>query len=157
MPTQPYSPALSIAQRVRTERLTRGWTQPQLAERAGLSVATYRLFERTGQISLHRLLAIASAFGFGPESFAFFPPSDAQRPLRQRGRRTSRAADRRNLRVRVVARDAEPQSDVMMMTPGERIEMLRSLTRSAWSFSGDATDAGAGLSRDVVRIKRRAR
>ncbi|MHB1097366.1 MAG: helix-turn-helix domain-containing protein [Gemmatimonadaceae bacterium] len=90
----PLEAATGIAQRVRAERLGRGWTQPQLAQRAGLPVATYRLFERSGKISLHRLLAIVSALGRLGEWDALLRPAptsldaiDPRRPVRQRGRR----------------------------------------------------------------------
>ena len=51
--------ARSLAGRVRALRLQRGWTQQELAARAGLTLATYRRFERTGRIALERLLRIA--------------------------------------------------------------------------------------------------
>ena len=98
----PLEAAADIARRVRAERLGRGWTQPQLAERAGLSVATYRLFERSGKISLHRLLAIVSALGRLGEWDALLrsaPTSldalDPRRPVRQRGRRAPSDGTRR--------------------------------------------------------------
>ena len=96
--TSPVELALLVARRVRDERLTRGWTQQQLAERSGMPVATYRVFERTGQISLGRLLAVASALGRAAEWEGIFQPGpassldelDRRRPLRHRGRRAAR-------------------------------------------------------------------
>jgi transcriptional regulator with XRE-family HTH domain len=55
----PSDMARMLARRVRTLRLDRGWTQQELAERAGLALATYRRFERSGHISLERLLKLA--------------------------------------------------------------------------------------------------
>ena len=52
--------ARRIAERVRRSRLHRGWSQEELASRAGVALPTYRVFERTGNISLERLLRIAS-------------------------------------------------------------------------------------------------
>jgi transcriptional regulator with XRE-family HTH domain len=48
-----------LGERVRRLRLAAGWTQVELAERAGVSVSTLKLFERTGRISLQRLAKIA--------------------------------------------------------------------------------------------------
>ena len=50
--------ALDLASRLRARRLRRGWTQAEIARRAGLKEATYVLFERTGRISLLRLLKV---------------------------------------------------------------------------------------------------
>ncbi|MEM7790701.1 MAG: helix-turn-helix transcriptional regulator [Verrucomicrobiota bacterium] len=50
-----------LVNRVRELRLSRNWTQDELAERAGITAASYRRFEQSGKISLERLLLIASA------------------------------------------------------------------------------------------------
>lgn len=50
-----------VARRVKQRRLELNLTQEGLAKRAGLSVSTYRLFERKGQISFGGLLNIAFA------------------------------------------------------------------------------------------------
>ena len=50
--------ARELADRLRQRRLRRGWTQAEMAERAGLKPPTYVLFERTGRISLLRLLKV---------------------------------------------------------------------------------------------------
>lgn len=93
----PREIARTIAQRVKVLRLDRGWTQEEAAERAGLALATYRQFERTGQISLERLLKLAvvlsASEGFG--QLFVRPPARslseleqlAERQTRQRGRR----------------------------------------------------------------------
>jgi HTH-type transcriptional regulator/antitoxin HipB len=52
-----------LADRVRTARLAMGMKQSTLAERAGISLASLRLFEQTGKVSLNRLLRIAHALG----------------------------------------------------------------------------------------------
>lgn len=98
-----YSPqeiAFQIAERVRAERLRRGWTQPELAERAGMSHSTYRLFEQTGRISLDRLLSVAAAFGQLGQWETVFAPAPvysvdqvvAARHSRSRGRRQGASA-----------------------------------------------------------------
>ena len=50
--------AVDLALRLRARRLRRGWTQAEIARRAGLKEPTYVLFERTGRISLLRLLKV---------------------------------------------------------------------------------------------------
>lgn len=86
--------ARELAARVRAARLQLGWSQNELAQRAGLRPATYRLFEQTGQIALMRLLRVLAMLGRlndveqicaaseAPRSLA-----DLQRPVRQRARR----------------------------------------------------------------------
>ena len=84
----------ALATRVRQLRLERGWTQRELAERAGISPATYQLFERTGQIALERLVNISIALSRTGEIENLFSPMPirsvdelAPKPQRQRGRR----------------------------------------------------------------------
>jgi transcriptional regulator with XRE-family HTH domain len=55
--------AIDLAHRVRSRRLRRRWTQAEMAERAGLRLPTYVLFERSGKISLIRLLKILDVLG----------------------------------------------------------------------------------------------
>ena len=50
---------VGIANRVRARRLELDYTQRGLASQAGLSLASYRRFESTGQISLTGLVMIA--------------------------------------------------------------------------------------------------
>ncbi|MDT8437332.1 MAG: helix-turn-helix transcriptional regulator [Gemmatimonadota bacterium] len=93
----PQDIARVLARRVKVLRLDRGWTQRELAERAGVALATYRRFERTGRISLERLLRLAlvlDALG-GFHQLFVRPPAQSleemerrvERPGRQRGRR----------------------------------------------------------------------
>ncbi|WP_331051445.1 helix-turn-helix transcriptional regulator [Longimicrobium sp.] len=89
--------ARSLAARVRELRLQRGWTQQEMAERAGLTLATYRRFERTGRIALDRLLKIAVILDArsGFDQLFALPPARSlaelaardQASLRVRGRR----------------------------------------------------------------------
>lgn len=59
--------AHELAQRVRERRLRRGWTQVELASRAGIKAATYILFERTGHIAVVRLLKILDVLDLAAE------------------------------------------------------------------------------------------
>ncbi len=57
----PASVAQEIAGRVKQRRLALRLTQVELAQKAGIPLATYRLFETKGQIALSGLLQIAFA------------------------------------------------------------------------------------------------
>ena len=59
--------ARELARRVRDRRLRRGWTQAELALRAGVNPATYVLFERTGRIAVIRLLKILDVLDLANE------------------------------------------------------------------------------------------
>jgi transcriptional regulator with XRE-family HTH domain len=59
--------ARELAQRVRARRLRRGWTQAELAKRAGVRPATYILFERTGRIAVIRLLKVLDVLDLANE------------------------------------------------------------------------------------------
>lgn len=93
----PAEVARGLADRVRARRLHRGWTQEELAERAGVALPTLKLFEQTGKISLDRLLRIASVLGalddfltpFAPLPAASLDEIEAQStgPKRRYGRR----------------------------------------------------------------------
>lgn len=48
-----------IGQRIRDHRKARGWSQSELAERAGVSLSTLKLLEREGKGSLQRLAKVA--------------------------------------------------------------------------------------------------
>jgi HTH-type transcriptional regulator/antitoxin HipB len=49
--------------RLRLLRLEEGLKQTTLASRAGVSIASYRRFERTGRASIQTLLRVAHALG----------------------------------------------------------------------------------------------
>jgi transcriptional regulator with XRE-family HTH domain len=53
--------ANALAGRVRALRLRRGWTQVEAAARAGMTLASYKRFERTGEIAFKSLVKIAIA------------------------------------------------------------------------------------------------
>lgn len=87
--------AREFAERLRLRRLRRGWSQAELAERAGLKPATYILFERTGRIALLRLLKVLEVLdlldefdriGRG-EDLSGVTLDEITRPERRRGRR----------------------------------------------------------------------
>ena len=57
----PNSVAQAVASRAKRRRVAMQLTQTELAQKAGLSLATYRRFEQKGQITLAGLLHIAFA------------------------------------------------------------------------------------------------
>lgn len=84
-----------LAERARARRLDANLSQDGLAMRAGISRGSLKRFERTGEISLDRLLRIAFALGASDGFDQLFAPRDprsldeiiAEPPARQRGRR----------------------------------------------------------------------
>lgn len=87
--------AAELAQRVRARRLQRAWTQAEMARRAGIREATYVLFERTGKISLLRLLKVLDMLGLLEEfdriarepDLSTVTLAELVKPRRQRGSR----------------------------------------------------------------------
>ncbi len=61
--TTPDRVRYQLAERLRTQRLAKGWRQVTLAERSGVSLASLRRFETSGEISLKNLLKLAFAVG----------------------------------------------------------------------------------------------
>jgi len=57
----PQDVAKHIAARAKAQRLAMNLTQEGLAARAGISFASYRRFEQTGEISLRSLLQVGFA------------------------------------------------------------------------------------------------
>lgn len=68
----PDSLMSGIAQRVKQRRLEKGWTQNMLATKAGVSLASYRRFESSGEISLHSLVMLAFALEMTDEFETLF-------------------------------------------------------------------------------------
>lgn len=87
--------ASTLAERIRSRRLQRGWTQAELARRAGIKEPTYVLFERTGRIALLRLLKVLDVLGLLEEfdrigrepDLSGMKLEDLVKPERKRGSR----------------------------------------------------------------------
>lgn len=62
----------SISKRVKERRLEKNFTQKTLASRAGLTLASYRRFETSGEISLRSLVMIALALDMTSEFETLF-------------------------------------------------------------------------------------
>lgn len=87
----------ALAARVRDHRVEQNWTQAELARRAGVALSTLRLFERTGKISLERLVMLASALRaldafeglFQIPRASSLAEIEARQTKRKRGRRST--------------------------------------------------------------------
>ena len=87
----------ALARRFRDGRLELKLKQASLATRAGVSLASLRRFERTGEVSLKHLMRILHALGRLHEIDALLRPAPAAtmaeleaqvaRPISKRGRR----------------------------------------------------------------------
>jgi HTH-type transcriptional regulator / antitoxin HipB len=94
--TTPEQVRQTLAARMRALRLARGWKQTTLAQRSGVSLASLRRFEESGQVSLANLLALAFALNRLDDFDALFqaPPASSiaeleageALPTRRRGR-----------------------------------------------------------------------
>lgn len=73
LPMTPAESLLAIAKRAKALRVAARLTQDEVAARSGVALSTLRLFEKTGKISLERLLAIANVLGVLQGFDALFP------------------------------------------------------------------------------------
>lgn len=64
--------AREIGHRLRSFRLAKGWTQEELANRAGISLSTLKIMETKGQISFLRLIRVALTLGVDGELRSLF-------------------------------------------------------------------------------------
>lgn len=92
----PKELCVELAKRLTTIRLHKTWTRELLAKNAGINVHTLKRFERTGQISLERLIAIARALDNIQDVERLFKPrhrvdvenwQPVAQPQRKRGKR----------------------------------------------------------------------
>jgi transcriptional regulator with XRE-family HTH domain len=87
--------AEGLAERARARRLAADLSQEGLASRAGITLSSLKRFERTGEISLERLIRVATALGATREFHDLFAPPEqrtldeilARPSTRKRGRR----------------------------------------------------------------------
>lgn len=93
----PVEIARVLARRVRERRLERMWTQQETADRAGITLSTYRLFERTGKISLERFLRLVIVLDAASDLDELFaaPQARSLDQLEQRGGLALRKRGRR--------------------------------------------------------------
>ncbi|HLB58305.1 MAG TPA: helix-turn-helix transcriptional regulator [Gammaproteobacteria bacterium] len=92
----PKELCMELAKRLTAVRLQKTWTRELLAKNADINVHTLKRFERTGQISLERLIAICQALDIYQEIERLFKPrhrvdvenwQPISQPQRKRGKR----------------------------------------------------------------------
>ena len=59
----PYEIVVEVSKRVKKRRKEHGFTQAQLAKRAGMSLGSYKRFEQKGLIAFDSLVRIGVALG----------------------------------------------------------------------------------------------
>lgn len=67
-----------LARRFKTLRLTAGYKRATLASRSGVSEASLKRFENSGEVSLKNLLRLAHALGRLPEFATLFKPAEVE-------------------------------------------------------------------------------
>lgn len=97
----PQKVQIELAARVRQARLFENWTQQELAERADVALPTLKRFEKTGEISLQRLIRIASVLGCLDSFDHLFPQKEVQ-GLRDYEEKRMRQRARKKVRTRSV-------------------------------------------------------
>lgn len=70
----PSTLSMELAKRLTAVRLQKAWTREVLAQKANINIHTLKRFERTGQVSLDRLISIAQALNLQHELEKLFKP-----------------------------------------------------------------------------------
>jgi transcriptional regulator with XRE-family HTH domain len=93
--TSPFDVRQGLRVRARARRLADNLSQEGLAKRSGVSLGTLKHFERTGDVSLESLIALAFALNAEKEFETLFPMQEYRsiedviaKPTRKRGRTT---------------------------------------------------------------------
>jgi len=94
----PEEIARQLAQRVRAERLRRGWKQSTLAQRSGVSLPTIRRYERTGRTSVENLLRFCHTLGRLDEFADLLKPPPASSLAELEARASTSARRKRGVR-----------------------------------------------------------
>jgi transcriptional regulator with XRE-family HTH domain len=63
---------LVLAHRIKQRRLEKNLTQSELSIRSGVSLASYRRFEKTGEISLKSLILVSKALNISDDFMNLF-------------------------------------------------------------------------------------
>ena len=90
-----------VANSVRSHRVALRWRQDDLATRSGLSIATVRRFERSGQIGFQGLAKLLVSLGLADAFLAAFtPPSAAPASIDAFLKASSSRRARRRVRIK---------------------------------------------------------
>ena len=87
--------AEELGQRLRRVRLSRGWTQEELAERAGIGLSSVKNLEGRGKTTLVRFLQVASVLGVIDECLDLFVSNRVSESLEAAYRAERKRAPRR--------------------------------------------------------------
>jgi len=93
----PEACAAKLGTHTKTLRLAAGWKRTTLAERAGVTEASLKRFEQTGQASLELVLRVAFSLGRLTEFDGLLEPPPAQ-SIDELERRASRPLPKRGVR-----------------------------------------------------------
>ena len=81
--------------RLRAWRLQRGWTQEEMAQRAGVGLSTVKAIESRGRASFGRVVQVAVALGLDGEIRALFGPPERAESFEEIRRRERQRAPRK--------------------------------------------------------------
>ena len=73
----PSNMAAEVAKRAKAMRLAQNMSQRSMAERSGVSEASLKRFERTGEVAFASLLKVSAVLGCMDDFGALFAPREA--------------------------------------------------------------------------------
>lgn len=115
----------SLGRRLRSQRLAKGWTQQELAERAGVSLSTLKLMEQQGKGSLQRLAKITVVLGLDGDLRGLFLGQRSFESIEAVERTKRQRAPQRRGRAGLVERIAAHMADEPSPGPGAELDMSR--------------------------------
>jgi transcriptional regulator with XRE-family HTH domain len=77
----PVGIAREIGARLKRRRLSKGWTQEELAKRSGVALSTLKLLESSGRGSIQRLIRVAVALGVDGDFRELFSRTDVMESI----------------------------------------------------------------------------